>query len=91
MLRICYQLKENLRKVSCRSSFLRLIRSFSVSASRRAAWILACISSPDIALELAIATEEGRSDYGGQRCGEERGGKAGGAVEVEFPTGCWKL
>jgi hypothetical protein len=41
--------------VSWRSSFLRLIRSFSVSASRRAAWILACISSPDMALELAMA------------------------------------
>ena len=46
--------KEDLRLVSASSSFLRLILSFKLSASRLAAAILACICSPDISFAIVL-------------------------------------
>jgi hypothetical protein len=41
---------EHIRVVSANSSFFLLIRSFSVSASRRACWMRDCMASGDTSL-----------------------------------------
>jgi hypothetical protein len=42
--------EKHIRVVSARSSFFLLIRSFRVSASRRACWMRDCIASGDTSL-----------------------------------------
>lgn len=45
----------HLRVVSAKSSFLRFIRSFKFSASRRAVWIRDCIASGDTSFDMLAA------------------------------------
>lgn len=56
--------------VSARSSFFLLMRSFKVSASRRACWIRDCIASGDTSLAPCEFIVIGRCDEGGGWEGE---------------------
>lgn len=79
--------ERNSRVVSASSSFLRLIRSLSVSASRRACWMRACIASGDTSLDrpwsmastTVVVVGSRRSGDGAMRCGSGRewGGRRG--------------
>lgn len=79
--------ERNSRVVSASSSFLRLIRSLSVSASRRACWMRACIASGDTSLDrpwsmastTVVVVGSRQSGDGAMRCGSGRewGGRRG--------------
>lgn len=75
--------EKNSRVVSASSSFLRLIRSLSVSASRRACWMRACIASGDTSLDrpwsmasttvVVVGSRQSGMGDGTMRCGSGRG------------------
>lgn len=70
--------------VSASSSFFRLILSLSVSASRRACWMRACIASGDTSLGCEfMATGSGVS-------GRKKGSRAAGEGD-SLCTDCWRI